>query len=64
MDSEWIVGRKEIEAHLHRNWRTVQRWRKSYGLTLVYLPSGRPAIQREALNAWILRYKPKCLPSV
>jgi hypothetical protein len=59
MDSEWIVGRKEIEAFLHRDWRTVRRWKKRYGLQLVYFPGRRVAIQRNALNEWLLRYKPK-----
>lgn len=37
-------------------WATVWNWEKRYGLHLIRLPNGKPAIMKDQIKMFILRY--------
>jgi hypothetical protein len=60
MDTEWIVGRKEIMAALHLDsWASVRRWKKRYRIPIINLPNGKPAILRSELSSFFFKWAEK-----
>ena len=62
-DTEWIVGRKEIMAALHKDsWSSVRRMVKRAGIRFVRWPDNRPAILRSVLNEFLVRFGQESTP--
>ena len=54
---ELLIGRKEIMKEFRTNrWRTVLDWRKKYGFKFIRMPNGKPAIYKDQLLTFILKY--------